>query len=330
MRSWPLAPLLAVFGGVLAAAAAVGIFYGSTPIPPGVIWQALVQPGHGVETLIVWDLRLPRITAAALAGGALAAAGTLLQAILQNPLADPYIIGASSGAGLGAVVGRELGRGTGAMAPGALTGSLAAFFLVWSFARMRGGVQTLTLILAGYALSVMLAAVTTFLMLLNQTDLTAIFAWEIGGISALSWNRVALAGILIAAGLLLALPFAPELNAFLLGEEQARHVGVAVEKMEFVLLFAAALMTAAAVYLGGLIGFVGLIVPHGVRRLVGPEHRRLLPLSILTGAAFLVLADTVAERVPGVGTLPVGLITAFLGGPYFLYLLARYQRAGPL
>ena len=303
-----------------------GIAHGPVPIPLTTVAERLVHPDNGVDTVIIWQIRMPRTVGAALVGAALAGAGVVMQALLRNPLADPYIIGASSGAGLGAVLTETL---MGGLEPfGAFLGALGAVALSFVAARGRGRVEMLTLILAGYAVGIMLSAITIFFMLLDQRNLTSIFAWEVGGLSAATWGPIGVAAIFIAVGVVMAYAAAPDMNALLLGEEQAGHLGVRVGAVQVWLLIWASLMTAAAVYLSGLIGFVGLVVPHVVRRRVGADHRRLLPLALLWGAAFLMVADTVSESLPILGTVPVGLVTAFLGGPYFLWLLRRTGRTG--
>ncbi len=315
--AWALACLLALL---------LGVVHGSTTIPLWSVLTALIHPGRGIVAVIVWQIRLPRIVAAALVGGALATAGASMQALLQNPLADPYIVGASAGAGLGAVAAETVLPGTMLMAPAAFFGALFSVFLAWTLSRGRGRSAMLTLLLAGYALSVMFSAISTFLMLAREQSLSAIFAWEMGGIHGMTWTTVEVAGSIMLAGLILLVPERRHMNALLMGEDVALSVGVPVRRSQGILLLSASLLTAAAVYIGGLIGFVGLVVPHVIRRVVGAEHERLLPITFLAGATFLMLADTVAENLPPLGLLPVGVITAFLGGPYFLYLLADRGR----
>lgn len=304
-----------------------GVMHGPTPIPLSTVLSRLVDPTASINSIIIWDIRLPRVLAAALVGGGLAVAGAVMQALLKNPLADPYIVGASAGAGLGAILAQEFLPLFGLMAPGAFVGAIFAVFLSFLLSRGRGTNSMLTLILAGYAVGVILTSVATFLMLLNRQDLSTIFAWEVGGIHGMTWTHLFVSVILVAVSLMVIWPMAPDMNALLLGEEQAHHLGVPVRRVQFILLFAASLLTAAAVYLSGLIGFVGLVIPHVVRRLNGPNHRQLLPLSFIIGATFLTLADILAETMPVIGAIPVGLVTAFLGGPYFLYLLVRQNRA---
>lgn len=311
----------------LMVALALGVAWGPTPLSLTAILHALLHPyARSVTAVIVWQIRLPRVLAAAAVGGALATAGTVMQSLLQNPLADPYVVGASSGAGLGAIVAGLVMPGLAAVPTGAFIGALMAVWAAWTVAHGRDRVSMLSLILAGYALGVLFSAVATFLLIEHQTSLTTIFAWELGGIHGLTWRPLGVAVAIMVLAMGLILPRIPELNALLLGDEVAHGVGVPLARTQTTLLLAASLLTAASVYLAGLIGFVGLVIPHLVRRLSGPEHQRLLPYGFITGAIFLVLADALAERLPPVGTVPVGLVTAVLGAPYFLYLLGRRGR----
>jgi len=309
----------------LVVSMALGLVHGSTVITMPQVWHAVLHPASGIIAVIIWEIRFPRIVAAALVGGGLAVAGAVMQALLQNPLADPYIVGASAGAGLGAIGAETVAPQMALMAPGAFIGALVAVFFAWSLSRGRGRSPMLTLLLAGYALSVLFSAVSTYLMLQNQTSLSTIFAWELGGIHGMVWAKVRVAAVIMAVSGLILVPQIKTMNALLLGEDVAHGVGIPVRLSQALLLLSASLFTAAAVYLSGLIGFVGLVIPHLVRRLSGPEHERLIPFSFLAGATFMVLADTLAEHLPPLGIVPVGLITAFLGGPYFLYVLARQQ-----
>lgn len=317
----------ALYGVGLIVALMFGVAYGPTPLSVAAIVHALLHPyARSVAAVIVWQIRLPRVLAAGAVGGALATAGTVMQSLLQNPLADPYVVGASSGAGLGAIIAGLLVPGFAAVPLGAFLGALTAVWVAWTIARGRDRVSMLSLILAGYALGVLFSAIGTFLLIEHQTSLATIFAWELGGIHGLTWRPLAVATVIIALATGMILPRIPELNALLLGDEVAHGVGVALGRTQTTLLLAASLLTAASVYLAGLIGFVGLVIPHLIRRLSGPEHQRLIPYGFITGAIFLVLADTLAERLPPVGTVPVGLVTAVLGAPYFLFLLARRGR----
>lgn len=314
--------------GILVLAMLAALLYGPTALGISQVLTALVHPNASLASIIVWQIRLPRVVASLLVGGALAVAGVVMQALLRNPLADPYVIGASAGAGLGAIVAQVFLTSLGLMAPGAFVGALVAVLLSFLLTRAQGVLRTLTLILSGYAVGVIFTAVSTFLMLWHRDALSAIFAFEVGGLHGQSWSHLEVPGLFIPIGLVLVLGLIGDMNALLLGEEQAYHVGSHLRLVEPLLLLAAALLTASAVYLGGLIGFVGLVIPHALRRFVGAEHRRLVPLAFLVGAAFLVLADALAEHIPYLGNIPVGLITAMIGGPYFLYLLTHQSTFG--
>ena len=208
----------------------------------------------------------------------------------------------------------------------AFLGALGAVLLVYNLARVGSRTPITTLLLAGFAASSMMAALMSFLMLMNQTTLQRIVLWTMGGVSASGWSQLIAVTPLIALGLILASGLMNDLNAFLLGEEQAAALGIGVERKKFILLIVGALLTGAAVSLSGLVGFVGLIVPHVVRLMLGPEHRRLLPASVITGAIFLVLADLLARTLIAPSEIPLGVVTALIGAPFFIYLLRRTKR----
>jgi len=271
-------------------------------------------------TAIVLSLRLPRIALAAVVGFGLATAGTVMQGFFRNPMADPAIIGVSSGAAVGAVAVIALGS----LVPlgietAAFAGALVAAFAVYLVATRGGRTPVATLLLAGVAVQALLGAVVSLLLLLAGENLREAVFWLMGHLHRSDWGDVAVAAPVVLLGFLALLPFVRELNALLLGEEDAHAVGVDVQRTKIVLLAAASLVTAVSVSVAGVIGFVGLVVPHGVRLVVGPDHRVLLPASAFAGAAFLVATDTVARL--GAAELPVGIVTAFLGAPFFLYLL---------
>ena len=288
---------------------------------------------EAAETIIL-QIRLPRVVAAALVGGALALAGALFQGVLRNPLADPYVIGTSGGAALGAALGLVISAhfsvlGFGVVPTLSFVGAILAAAEAYKLSKVGGRTSIVTLLLAGFALSVVLSYSMSFLMILNdrlQLNLRILYAWLLGGISVTSWIQVeVIAGLVLTAGAA-AMAFARSLNAMSLGDEMAAHLGVPVERHRVTLLALGSLLTAAAVVGGGLIGFVGLIIPHAVRLVFGPEHSRLLPLSTITGAIFLVLADLLSRILIPPNELPVGILTAFLGGPIFLYLLRRSRQ----
>ena len=323
----------AALAGLLVAVAVVSAGVGPVSLPPDVVAGILVSSaaealGFGgvgptapeTATTIVTAIRLPRIALAAVVGFGLATAGTVMQGFFRNPMADPSIIGVSSGAAVGAVAVIALGAvGPFGLEAAAFVGALLAAFSVYLIATRGGRTPVATLLLAGVAVQALLGAVVSLLLLLSGENLREAIYWLMGHLHRSEWSDVAVAGPLVAVGFLLLLPFVRELNALLLGEEDAHAVGVNVERTKVLLLAGASLVTAVAVSVAGVIGFVGLIVPHAVRLVVGPDHRVLLPASAFAGAAFLVATDTVA-RV-GAAELPVGIVTAFLGAPFFLYLL---------
>lgn len=331
-------------GGVLFVVALLaGVALGSVPISVtdigGVIAHRLLgiaaDPAiSGATETIVWDLRLPRVLAAMLVGGGLACAGAVFQAIFRNPLADPYIIGTAAGASLGAVAGivvpllipaLALGAGTvwlgiGLVQALAFVGGLATVMVVLRLARVGDRIDAVTLLLVGYSVSAVLAAGVALLMFWSGRALSAIFAWLAGSMAGASWIdlAVALPLVLVATGALLVRW--RRLNLLLLGETAAEHLGVDVEREKWILAMLATLATSAVVAVAGTIGFVGLVVPHLVRLALGPDHRLLLPASLLYGAGLLAVADLGARLANGI---PVGIVTALLGAPFFLYLLRR-------
>jgi len=291
-------------------------------------WPVEVTWAASAET-IVMELRLPRVLMAMTVGVALALAGATFQGLLRNPLADPYVLGTASGAALGAAIALMLPiqvalLGFGLLHLFAFGGALAAVAVVYRLSRL-GALNSLTsVLLTGYAVGSLLAAGLAMTMYLAGSNLRQIFFYLLGSFSLASWPQVAIGVPIIALGCAVILSRARSLNGLLLGEETAAHLGIDVRRERLLLLGAASLVTAAAVAMSGLIGFVGLVVPHLVRLVVGPNARLLLPLAAIYGAAFLALAD-LAARMPG--ELPVGVVTAVVGAPFFLYLLRRF-RAG--
>lgn len=280
---------------------------------------------------IFLQIRLPRVFLAALVGASLAVAGATFQGLFRNPLADPYIIGVSSGAALGAslavVSGLSWGwAGLGAVPLLAYAGGLATIILVYRVSRQGDAVPILMLLLAGIAVSAFLTALVSLFIYFSGERLHQIVFWMMGGLSGAKWNylRIMIPYVLVGFGVIYF--FARELNALLLGEETAAYLGIEVEKLKKVFLAAASLLVAAAVSTSGIIGFVGLVVPHMVRLVAGPDHRFLLPVSALCGAILLIGADTLARTVLAPAELPVGIITALLGAPFFLYLLRKRRK----
>jgi iron complex transport system permease protein len=277
-------------------------------------------------------VRVPRIILAALVGAALASAGVIFQALLRNPLADPYILGISSGAGLGVILAIISGIGwtlwgRSPVAVFAFLGALGTVWLVWGIGRITGKYHVTGLLLAGVVVNAFLSAMIMFLTSIAKSQqLYATIFWLMGNMTEEDFLVLWVGGGCIVAGVIGLFFLSPQLNIISVGYHDARSVGVPVERIELAAFAISAFITAVAVSLSGLIGFVGLIIPHAVRLVFGPDHRQLLPLSALAGAMFLVLADTVARTIVAPAQLPVGVITAILGGPFFLVLLVKYSR----
>lgn len=327
--------VLSVLSGVIVLAAAVAVFVGSAPLSARGVADALIGRGGDVADLVVLGLRLPRIAAALLAGGALAVAGVGFQALTRNPLADPSILGVSSGAAFGVVLAQLFGVGTTVMAVLGLTafafaGALVSAGIVYLIAASDGRLPVQTLLLAGVIVGLFFSAAITVVISVVEFDrLAGVIYWMLGNLSAVSPGALSVFGALLAAGCWLILGRARQLNLLTLGEEAALQLGVEAERLKLRVFIGSSLLTAAVVAFAGPIGFVGLIVPHGVRLVLGPDNRMLVPGALLAGAAFLVVADTVARSVIAPAEISVGVITAFCGAPFFVYLLrSRYRATG--
>ena len=315
----------------LLASIAVAVTIGAADLAVGdVIGSVFSHLGIGTSPLdalrdgIVWDLRLPRILTAAAVGAGLALSGAVMQAITRNQLADPYLLGLSSGASLGAV--SVLLLGVAILLPvAAFAGAIAALALTLGLASALGRITPTRTVLAGVAVSAFAGAITSFVIFWTVTgdSYRQILGWLLGSLSGARWSAVAIAGIaLLVVGIPVALS-GRILDAFAFGDTTAASLGVPVQGTRWVLLAATALLTGAMVSVSGSIGFVGLVLPHAVRLVVGPGHRALLPLSALVGAVFLVWADTLARTLFDPRELPVGIVTALIGAPVFALLLAR-------
>ena len=283
---------------------------------------------EGPAGTIVRDIRLPRLILGILIGAALAVAGAAMQGVFQNPMADPYIVGVSSGAAFGATIGMVLHidfwfAGLSATPILAFAGALSVTFLVYALALRGGRVPVTLLLLIGVAVGALAAAGTSFLMILGDEDLRLILFWLLGSLSSRRWDHVQMILPYVTFGIAVIWAYARDLNLLLLGEETAHHTGVEVEGVKRMVLGASALLAAAAVSVSGLIGFVGLVVPHLVRLVVGPDHFRLIPVSALAGALLMVLADILARILAAPSEIPIGIITSALGCPFFLFLLSR-------
>jgi iron complex transport system permease protein len=319
----------------LLAALVAGAAFGAVPIAPADVVGALAHAAQGAplapDEAVVMDLRIPRVLLAALVGACLAGAGVLYQALFRNALADPYILGVSSGAGLGASLALAVG-GLGAVSLvsvpiAAFVGAFLTILLVASIATRRGVMDTLSLLLAGVAVSYTLAALTSFVLVVRREQMSRIVFWMMGGLQGAGWEQVAIVGGMLAVGLAVPALFTRELDIILLGDERAGELGVDVERFKRVTLVAASLLVSAAVSVSGLVGFVGLMTPHMARLVLGPDHRLLLPASVLSGSVVMVLADLLARVVLAPVELPVGIVTALAGGPVFVWLLMRSRRA---
>jgi iron complex transport system permease protein len=311
---------------------------GTIDIPFGTLLQLLlaklplvhIQPTWTSNTeIIIFYIRLPRLLLAGLVGAALAVAGATYQGLFRNPLADPYLIGVAQGAALGAVIGFMLPVTwqMGSIPLLAFVGAVSAAAMVYSIAKVGKTLPMTTLILAGVAIGAFLAAITSYLMIVSGDSLHGIISWLLGSFSLTNWWQVAIVTPYILVGTVIIWLYARPLNIMQLDEEQAQQLGINVEQVKLILLGAATLITAAAVCFCGIIGFVGIIIPHTIRLIWGPDHRFLLPLATLAGAIFLILADTAARTMLAPTEVPIGVITAFLGAPFFLYLLRQKKRA---
>jgi iron complex transport system permease protein len=325
VRTVTVFALLAV---ALVVSSTAGILVGAVPIAPGDVLSALLG-AEGTNGTIIRELRLPRVLGAALVGGALAASGALLQGMLRNPLADPFVTGTSAGASLGAVLAVALGLEPVIVPLAAFAGALGAIVLVWRLARLGGRTTVLTVLLAGVVLTSFAGALVTFILVSSDRlalRLRAVLGWLQGGISVINWSELAVVAVVVAIGVTLAVLLAPRVDAYAFGEETAAALGVDLDRTTAAVLATTALLTGAAVAIAGLIGFVGLVIPHALRFLLGATHRRLIIASVPAGAIALVLADLGARTALAPAELPVGVITGIVGAPFFLALLVRSRR----
>jgi iron complex transport system permease protein len=320
----------------------VSLSYGQIHIPVQAVLAIVAEQLHipGLEnisitqeqTAVIWHLRMPRTLVGILVGAALAVTGAVMQGVFGNPLADPGIIGVSSGAALGAVLAIATGLSTVSMfymPLFALIGALLTVAFTVFLAMHDNKISVMTLLLAGVAVSIFLGALTSgILTFISEYKLREFLFWTVGGLDYRRWEHVLLGFIPILAGVTILCALARQLNILVLGEEEARAVGMSVAKLRLLLLFVATLTTATAVCISGSIGFVGLVVPHIMRLILGPEHRSLLPACALAGGIFLVGCDTVGRFIIPPAEVRVGIMTALIGAPYFLYLLRRAQKGG--
>lgn len=283
------------------------------------------------QMMIVLNLRLPRIILSVLVGAGLSTVGAALQGMFKNPMADPYVLGISSGASLGATIAIVTGLeytflGIGITTLFAFIGSLLTIICIYKVSRVGNSVPTTVLLLTGTAFSFMLSSVVSVIMIFNRSQVEKIVFWVMGSVSAASWSEIAVVSPVIFLGIVAINAFSRDLNIMLTGEETAKSLGVEVEKVKKYLILVCSILIAACVSVSGIIGFVGLIIPHTVRLIVGADHRGVLPFSVIGGAVFMVVCDTIARKAVPPSEIPVGAITSILGTPYFIYLLYKNKK----
>lgn len=316
------------------------VMLGPVPIAPGTVWQIAISKVLGVdiglsetwtkaEGRIIWDIRFPRVLLGVVVGAGLAVTGVTIQALVRNSLADPYILGVSSGASVAATLVIIFGAfrflGQYALSLSAFLGSLLTMVMVFLLARVGGRISTTRLLLAGIAVSMMMSAATSFIVTMSPREegIRSAMYWMMGSLSGAKWAYLTLPAFVVLAGTVMLMFQCRSLNALLMGEEEATTLGVNVQAFRGFLVITAALLTGTIVSVSGSIGFVGLMIPHIVRLLVGSDHRRVLPVSLLVGAIFVVWADVAARLVLAPEELPIGIVTALCGGPFFIWLLRR-------
>ena len=321
-RNRPMLLLITLFS---LCAALLALKLGSTTVSWNALWQILNGESSGVLSTVVLELRLPRLVAAFVVGGQLALAGLLMQVLLRNPLADPYVLGVSGGAAVAALFVLLLGVSSFWLAPAAFAGALISMALVFGLARLRGSWEPMRLLLTGVVVAAGWGAVITFLLAVSPDQaLRGMVFWLMGDLGQPElplWEPV-----ILLVGTLLAYLLAREINVLARGGSQAAAFGVSVERLRLLLFLLASLLTATAVTLAGSVGFVGLVVPHTIRLMGGSDHRLLVPASVLLGGGLLTLSDILARTLLAPQQLPVGVVTALLGVPLFLYLLQRSGR----
>jgi len=341
-RRWPVWVWCLLLLAALLVAMTLAVTWGAVPLQAGAVWRILCHELLGLVGLrgptpdwsvqqhqIVWMLRMPRVLLAALVGAGLATVGVVMQAMVRNPLADPYLLGVSSGASVGAVsvlaFGSFAAAGLYAISAGAFCGALLATTAVYVLAREHGRIQATRLILSGVALGYFLMGLTSLITLTaGQRDLAnALMTWTLGSLAGAQWTSLGLPALLLVLGLAWLLVQARPLNALLAGDETAATLGIHTHALRRTLFVGVSLLTGTMVAVSGAIGFVGLVIPHITRMLVGSEHRRVLPVSVLLGAVFLVVVDLLARTLFAPMELPVGVITALIGGPFFVWMLLR-------
>ncbi|MCP1308897.1 FecCD family ABC transporter permease [Paenibacillus tyrfis] len=331
--------LLGLFG-ILLGSITLAVMLGPVRIEPSIVWKIAFSHIPGLDRWlepdwskaqgnIVWDIRFPRVLLGAVVGGGLAVVGTAIQALTRNPLSDPYILGVSSGASAAATLVILFGAfqllGQYALSVSAFIGSLIAIVLVYMLARVGGALSNTRLLLAGIAVSMMLSALTSFIVTMapKEEGIRSAMFWMMGSLTGAKWSYLTFPSCVVVAGTLYLLLQYRSLNALLMGEETAVTLGVNMDRFRKVLVILTSLLTGVIVAVSGAIGFIGLMIPHLVRLMVGSDHRRVLPVSVLLGASFMIWADVFARLVIAPEELPVGIVTALCGGPFFIWLLRR-------
>jgi iron complex transport system permease protein len=329
-------------GAFLLAAALAAVLIGPAGISPGEVLRILASKlplahhAHlpATEVAVIWQLRVPRVVLGGIVGATLASAGAAYQGVFQNPLADPYLLGVAAGAGLGAtLVLVELPDAASwsfnPLPVAAFCGALVAVGATFALSRRAGiGRTTQSLILAGVAVGSFLTSTQTFIQQRNTGELASVYSWILGGLATAGWSEVLLILPYTICGVAVLIASRHLLDVMSVGDEEASSLGVSTERLRLIVIVAATLCSAAAVSVSGLIGFVGIIVPHAVRLGFGASYRRILPLSLLFGGGFLVLCDLLARSVAAPGEIPLGVVTAFLGGPFFLVVLRQSRQVG--
>lgn len=316
---------------LLGGAVVLGVTVGTVPISPTVIWN---PASDEAAANILWNIRMPRVVLAGLVGAALAIAGAAFQGLLKNPLADPYTLGVSSGAAVGAVMTLFFGisipfLGLFTLPVISMIGALITMLAVMGFARLVDrSMKMETVILTGIIFSSFLGSIMSLMIALTGEELRQIIGWLLGSVSMRGWPYVQMALPFVLVGSFVLWLYRRELNAMLFGEERAQHLGVDVKRSKMAILIGGSVLTGSAVAVSGTIGFVGLVVPHMTRLVWGSDHRHVLPLSFINGAALLIVCDLVARTIISPTELPIGVITAFIGAPVFAFIFFRQRRGG--
>ncbi|MFN8432700.1 MAG: iron ABC transporter permease [Anaerolineales bacterium] len=317
----------------LLLAIVLSLAIGSVFISPVEMWNILRGVGEDKFAFIIWNIRLPRTVLIALTGAALSGSGAAYQGLFRNPLADPFLIGVASGAGLGAVIAMSIQWpysfwGLMAIPAAAFIAALLTVFIVYFLARVGQTIPTTNLILAGVAFSSFATSLTSFLMLRSTNEVRRALGWLLGGASQAGWTAILAMLPYLVVGLGILIFFGYQLNLLQFGDDQAQQMGLNVTRTKTILLIASSLATAAAVAFSGIIGFIGLVVPHVMRLWFGADYRRLIPLSIISGASALLISDIIARIILTPQEIPVGIITALAGAPFFLWVLRRVKNQG--